>query len=807
MNKLVKIIKSYSLITFILTSIFLSILATNCASTKYKLHKNNNEELKELWLKSKSVKRRTVIVNEMESRKDVDSLIFCLNYAKYFPSELHHKRGRKEKWSRFQLEDFLIIVDALGRLKDPKAIQPLTYLVLHVSNKEVKIAVLKAYQEIGNQEVIFGVTQLLRDANYDVRWKALETLAHIKDKGSAEDIFPLLFDDNPRIRWKAVHVLGEIGNPSAIDHINILLADKDRMVRESAESVLRELGAEEEKIQDWKRKANELSIEDVYLAKTTYKRAIVEKEALEAKLESEADIKKQLEDSLKKRELAMDKQEQLLDALYEKKRQLKSKLFQLEQAKKESDEYRKKLEQLRSRAQEVNRELHNAKSAKSAATAKEELGRILQQKSQVETEAKNLRIRESRLRDEISNLSDKAEETRIEAEDAKIELAATRKREMELARQVDDLKKRLDRGLAPVLVVSKPKSESRIESPTTLLHIIAVDDKGIRKIDVSLNGNTLKLDSERGITVSKISAQKFSKKLDVSRKLQLAYGENTIKIVVTDTDGMSTMETVKIVREKEQGRIWAAVIGINQYAHMRNLKYAVSDAEAFRNYLKEYIGIPDRNIFFLANRDATKERIESLLGTKIRRKASKNDTVLIFYAGHGAVEADSLDPDGDGFEKYLLPHNAKLDDLYSTAISMNEIKTIFQRIHAERLVFIADTCYSGASGGRTMLASTTRATLSEKFFERISQGRGRVIISSCSANEISKEDDLLEHGIFTYYLIRGLKGEADYDGDGLITVSELFGFLSREVPEASEQDQHPVRKGETEGALVIGYTK
>ncbi len=154
-----------------------------------------------------------------------------------------------------------------------------------------------------------------------------------------------------------------------------------------------------------------------------------------------------------------------------------------------------------------------------------------------------------------------------------------------------------------------------------------------------------------------------------------------------------------------------------------------------------------------------------------------------------------------------MPYDAKLDDLYSTAIAMREISNIFQRIRSDRIIFIADTCYSGASGGRTMVASKARDSLSEKFFERISKGKGRVIISSSSANEISKEDDKLKHGIFTYYLLEGLKGQADHDSDGIITVSELFSYLSRKVPEASGQDQHPVRKGETEGEFVIGRVK
>ena len=59
----------------------------------------------------------------------------------------------------------------------------------------------------------------------------------------------------------------------------------------------------------------------------------------------------------------------------------------------------------------------------------------------------------------------------------------------------------------------------------------------------------------------------------------------------------------------------------------------------------------------------------------------------------------------------------------------------------------------------------------------------------------------------SYYMLEGLRGGADQDADGIITVSELFSYLSRKVPQASAQDQHPVKKGETEGELVIGRVK
>ena len=532
-----------------------------------------------------------------------------------------------------------------------------------------------------------------------------------------------------------------------------------------------------------------------------------EKDSLEEKLESEEDIKQQLTASLKDRDNAYQKQQVLVASLYEKERQLKSKLFQLEETVKKSEENQKELGKLQIKAKELNEKVVLAKQTNEVDALRTELKEVFHDKSNLEEEAYHLKTRKLTLKEEINSHRSLAETARIEAENAKKELAATRDRERKLSKQVDELKGHLKRGMAPVIVVSRPKDGIKIESPTTMLHVIVVDDRGIESLNVYLNSEQVTGEMGRGLFVAGTQAQKISNKIDLTRRLYLQYGRNSIRVSTTDSDGFTKEEEITVIREKERGKIWAVVIGINDYQNVRDLKYALNDARSFKEYLIEHLGMPDDNIFFLTNQDATRSKIQSLLGTKIRRLAGKDDTVIIFYAGHGGVETDPVNPDGDGFEKYLLPYDANLNDLYSTSIAMKEIKTIFQRIRAERLIFIADTCYSGAAGGRTMLAYKSRATLSERFFERISRGKGRVIISACSANEISKEDDNYKHGIFSYYLLKGLRGEADYDADGIITVNELFSFLSRKVPAASGQDQHPVKKGETEGELVIGRKK
>ncbi len=75
------------------------------------------------------------------------------------------------------------------------------------------------------------------------------------------------------------------------------------------------------------------------------------------------------------------------------------------------------------------------------------------------------------------------------------------------------------------------------------------------------------------------------------------------------------------------------------------------------------------------------------------------------------------------------------------------------------------------------------------------------------AGEVSEERDDLGHGVFTYYLLQGLKGKADFNADGLITVDEAYSYVSTHVPSATGQNQHPMKKGEVEGQLILGRVR
>ena len=138
---------------------------------------------------------------------------------------------------------------------------------------------------------------------------------------------------------------------------------------------------------------------------------------------------------------------------------------------------------------------------------------------------------------------------------------------------------------------------------------------------------------------------------------------------------------------------------------------------------------------------------------------------------------------------------------------MREVETILQRLAAERVIFITDSCYSGATAGRTFAAAAHRAITSDAFLARLAKAKGRVVLTASRASEVSEERDALDHGVFTYYLLQGLGGKADLDGDGIITVDEIYTYVAQKVPEATGQNQHPVKKGEVEGQLILGRVR
>jgi uncharacterized caspase-like protein len=448
--------------------------------------------------------------------------------------------------------------------------------------------------------------------------------------------------------------------------------------------------------------------------------------------------------------------------------------------------------------------LAEKKAAQEVALAQQALADVKEKAAAGEVPAEEARIQalEARLA--------KLTATLAELEKMKRELGLERQKSEQLAQQLEEkqqreqlLLSRLSEGAQspPVLLVASPSSGLKTEAGHVRLSGAVEDDRGLQQLDIYVNDRKLAFEDGRGI---ELVSGSHPRRLDFDRRIALSPGANTIRIHAVDTDGLYIEKNITVHHIHRRRNLWAVVVGIDAYPRLRRLKYAVRDAQAFYDWLVTVNRAPAENVTLLVDAQATLKRLRSALGTRLKNAAGADDLVIIFFAGHGAVERDMLSADGDGLEKYLLPYDTDPGDLYATALPMREIAHIFNRIRAERLIFLADACYSGASGGRTISVGGLRANLSDAFLARLAGGKGKIIITASGANEVSVEKDELRHGVFTYYLLEGLRGAADADGDGIITVDEAYGYVSVAVPRATGQEQHPVKKGTVEGRLLMG---
>jgi uncharacterized caspase-like protein len=247
--------------------------------------------------------------------------------------------------------------------------------------------------------------------------------------------------------------------------------------------------------------------------------------------------------------------------------------------------------------------------------------------------------------------------------------------------------------------------------------------------------------------------------------------------------------------EKRAGRLFAVVIGISHYAkggasQINDLQYADRDATSMLDFLKSPAGgaVADQDALLLLNEQATTDSVRHALYTFLTRP-QEQDTVVIYIAGHGAP--DPLDPRNISF----LTSDTQPDDMGATAFPMFELQDVFERIlKAKRVITFADTCHSyGFTGARAGAGSTRANNLVNQYLQRYASKGQRAVITASDISESSFEDAKWGdgHGVFTWFLLQGLKGAADSNHDGTVTAGELFAYLKQAVPQATSGKQNP----------------
>ncbi len=236
----------------------------------------------------------------------------------------------------------------------------------------------------------------------------------------------------------------------------------------------------------------------------------------------------------------------------------------------------------------------------------------------------------------------------------------------------------------------------------------------------------------------------------------------------------------------------AIVIGVANYRNVSGLPEAVlNDARDVAAVLRSnaYCGYEPRNVHVLLDGDATLERIRAALAT-VAKTSRREDTVVIFFSGHGALLGDPVDP-----ESALLPVECDGRTLDSTSLSEAEFSSALRGFAAKRLLVLIDACHSAGAGSfKGRGAELQSFGYSEKSLGRLAQGVGRVLIASSRASEKSWVLPKARNSVFTSHLLDALRGQGRTSGDGLIRVFEVFNHVSEMVQREMPGRQHPVFK-------------
>lgn len=251
-------------------------------------------------------------------------------------------------------------------------------------------------------------------------------------------------------------------------------------------------------------------------------------------------------------------------------------------------------------------------------------------------------------------------------------------------------------------------------------------------------------------------------------------------------------------------KAYALIVGIGNYKHVGGLHFSARDAEGIYNTLTGQCGYYHRNVRLLLDEEATKTSImENMDWLATVSKAYDEATALIYFAGHG-LEWLKKKP-----SCYLCPHETEVKKLKATAISESEFSEALRNIEGKLVVFL-DACHSeGAAQIREGVEQPgdTRAGFPDSYYERLRQGgQARAILAASQISEGAWEYSELEHGVFTHFLLKGLRGEASPQPEG-IDILDLFQYMRAGVSEFFRSRgiagvQNPVFEGHVSHFIV-----
>lgn len=224
---------------------------------------------------------------------------------------------------------------------------------------------------------------------------------------------------------------------------------------------------------------------------------------------------------------------------------------------------------------------------------------------------------------------------------------------------------------------------------------------------------------------------------------------------------------------------WAVVIGIEHYRKAPPVSFARNDALAVREYLRKLFGVPKENTFFRLNNEATLGEIQGILEGDLpqRLAAAKEGIVYVYFAGHGIASKDDRQP-------YLLPHDGDPESRQVTGYAQSHLYDVLGQLKASQVYVFLDACFSGGTRTEETLLPDARPGVLRPI-DPVLASKTLLVLAAAKGNQVSNELRDQQHGLFTYYLLKGLMKDADSNKDKRVQAWELATYLQTQVSQKS----------------------
>lgn len=310
------------------------------------------------------------------------------------------------------------------------------------------------------------------------------------------------------------------------------------------------------------------------------------------------------------------------------------------------------------------------------------------------------------------------------------------------------------------------------------IDVEAVDEGGgIDEIRLFVNGKVLH-DKTRGIQAFGVPQNKTYLKERIS--IDLLDGDNHVRAVAYSRDrieGPAAEVMIQYSGVKDESVLHLIAIGINEYRNPElNLDFAKLDAEGIVSHFSRQPSTLFKEIHYhkVFDREATKEGILRKLRS-IQPKSA--DAVILFLGGHGETDGTSW-----YFVPYELTYPENVEQLREKGISSRELQEEIVKIGATKILVLLDSCKSGAA----LSAFSTRGLDYRKALVQLVRASGAHVVAASTKDQEASEVRELGHGVFTYTLLQGMRGEADGSPkDKLVTVRELLSYVESQLPDIS----------------------